>query len=111
MARDIKESDWKVFRKVRTIALERFCQRVLDEVGKIAAQRDRSSHERYLEVFKLIETRDEDLGEVFNNPRRSAAIVQLARMRFYKLLDEEELAPFSRETRASVQRAIEIWES
>ena len=29
---DIKESDWKVFRKLREVALERYCERVLKEV-------------------------------------------------------------------------------
>lgn len=34
---DIKESDWKVFRKVRQLALERFCEQVLSEVKILAS--------------------------------------------------------------------------
>jgi hypothetical protein len=111
MAREMRESDWKIFREIRTIALERFCQRVLDEVDKITSQSDKSSHERYLSIFNLLKHRDEELADSFNNPRRSVAIVQLARMQFYKLLDEEEFFRFSSEARESVQGLIELWES
>jgi hypothetical protein len=41
---DIKESDWKVFRKLRELALERFCQRVLEEV-RVLLDKGIGSHE------------------------------------------------------------------
>jgi hypothetical protein len=31
---DIHESDWRVFRRLHSIALERFCTRVLEEVRR-----------------------------------------------------------------------------
>jgi hypothetical protein len=31
---DIKESDWTIFRKLRELALERYCQRALEEVRR-----------------------------------------------------------------------------
>jgi hypothetical protein len=34
---DIHESDWRVFRRLHSIALERFCKRVLEEVRETAA--------------------------------------------------------------------------
>ena len=111
MARQIRESDWKTFRELRTLALERFCQRVLDEVDRIRSQSDQSSHKRYLAIFKLLKRRDDELAAAFNHPRRSVAIVQLARMQFYKLLDKEEFSQFSAEARASVQGLIEMWQS
>jgi len=111
MAREIKESDWKTFREIRSIALERFCLRVLEEIENITSQIEQSSHDRYVTIFKLLKRRDEELAESFNNPHRSLAIVQLARMQFYNLLDEEEFSKFSSEVRASVQGLIEMWES
>jgi len=108
MERRIPESDWKLFRKLRLLALDRFCQRVLAEVGRLADDTGKSSHERYLAVFKLLQRRDEELAEAFNGPRRSTTLVQLARIRFQELLTDEEFAGFSPETRASVEVFLEI---
>jgi hypothetical protein len=74
MALEFPERDWKVFRQLLEVALERFCERVLDEICKIAAEPDRTNHERYLEIFKLLERRDDEMASGFNNPRRSMAL-------------------------------------
>jgi hypothetical protein len=97
------ESEWKLFRQLRTVALDRFCQRVLSEVGELAVDADRTSHERYLAVFRLMKRRDEELAAAFDNPRRSTALQQLACIQSHRLLTEEEFARFQPETRASVQ--------
>ena len=111
MERGMIESDWKLFRQLRPLALDRFCQRVLAEVGRLAADTGRSSHERYLAVFKLLQRRDEELADAFNNPRRSTALAQLARIRAEGLLTEEEFAGFSPEIRASVQISLDRWQA
>jgi hypothetical protein len=103
MTRQISESDWKIFRQLHQIALERFCERVLSEVSKIASSSVGSAHERYLKVYKLIERRDKELGEAFNDLRRSTAWMQLAIIRRRGLLTEEEFARFSPETRGVMQ--------
>jgi len=109
MERGINEPDWRLFRQLQPLALDRFCQRVLAEVSGLAADTGKSSHERYLAVFKLLQRRDEELADAFTDPRRSTALVQLARIRSQELLTEEEFARFSPETRASVQVFLEIW--
>src|SRR5207244_1993173 len=67
MSRAIPESDWRVLRQLVPVALERFCQRVLSEISRFAADTNRTSHERYLAVFKLMEMRDRELANAFNN--------------------------------------------
>ena len=110
MQSGFRESDWKVFRQLQPLALDRFCQRVLDEVGQqLAADADKGSHRRYLAVYRLIEDRDERLADAFNNPRRSTALVQLARIHAEGLLSEEEFARFSDEARASAQAFLDMW--
>jgi hypothetical protein len=108
MQNSFGESDWKLFRQLRTLALERFCQRVLDEVGLLRADPNHGSHERYLAVYRLLQVRDEILADTFNNPRRSTARVQLANMRAHELLTEDEFARFSDKTRASVQVFLDL---
>ena len=111
MDRGIHEPDWKVFRQLQPLALDRFCQRVLAEVGRLAADANKSHHERYLAVFKLLQGRDKELADAFNDPRRSTALVQLARIQFHELLSAEEFARFSPQTQASVETLLEMWRS
>jgi hypothetical protein len=104
-----RESDWKLFRELRQPALDRFCQRVLDEVSQLIADTDRGSHERYLAVYRLLRDRDQRLAAAFDDPRRSTALVQLARIQAESLLTEAEFARFSDGARASVQVFLDIW--
>ena len=67
---------------------------MLDEIRQLAstAETNKSSHERYLALYRLVQDRDEVLAAAFNNPRRSTAAVQLARIRAEGLLTDEEFA-------------------
>lgn len=103
MSRAISEPDWKRFRQLQRIALERFCQRVLSEIDRAASDVNKTSHERYLAVCQLIERRDRELADAFNDLRRSTALQQLARIQSHELLTEEEMAGFSAATRNVVQ--------
>lgn len=107
----ISESDWKRFRKLSQLALERFCSRVLSEVGQLAADTATDPHQRYLSLYKLVEARDSELGDLFNDCRRSTAFPQLARIRSFGLLTDEEFAEFSETTRGAVAVFSELFES
>jgi hypothetical protein len=102
----IKESDWKIFKPLREAALERFCQRVLDEVQQIAADAGRTQHERYIAIYQLLQNRDQEIATVFDFLRRSTALMQIAAFRNRGLLTEEELNRFSKETREIVDRFV-----
>lgn len=103
MTRQIPESDWKIFRQLHPVALERFCERTLFEVDRLATDTGKSAHERYLAVFRLLQRRDKELAQAFNDLRRSTAWLQLAIFRSRELLTEEEFARFSPETQGAVQ--------
>jgi hypothetical protein len=109
MSQTIGERDWKIFRRLQGIALERFCQRVLSEIEALASNAESGSHERYLAVYELIMRRDKELAAAFNTPRRSAAFQQLASIQAHGLLSEEEMSSFSSETRATVRNLLEIF--
>jgi hypothetical protein len=97
------ESEWKLFRRLREVALDRFCQRVLSEICTLAADPGKGNHERYLAVFRLVKRRDKELANAFDDPRRSTALRQLACIRSLELLTEDEFAGFRPETRDSVR--------
>src|SRR5215475_5020007 len=100
---DIKESDWKIFRKLRELALERYCQRAIEDVTRVVETNNRGYHDRYLQLWKLLRKHDKTVAICFDDPRRSQAILQLANIDAEDLLMEEELNQFSEETREQLE--------
>ena len=103
MSQDLPESDWKLLRKFHAAALERFCKNILDKVDQLNTGTPISWHQRYLELYKLIENGDQELGTVFNDLRRSKALIQLLALRSRDLLTEDEFAEFTTETQDKVK--------
>jgi hypothetical protein len=100
----IKESDWKLLSQLRTAALERFCQRILSEIERINANNAMSTHQRYQEIYQVIERRDKEIAQTFNDHRRSTALNELAAIQSHGLLTPEEFLLFSQETRDAISR-------
>jgi hypothetical protein len=98
MQRQIKESDWKLLSQLRAMALERFCQRILSEIEGINTNDTKSNHQRYLEIYQVIERRDKEIAQIFNDHRRSNALNELAMIQSRSLLSREEFMRFSQET-------------
>jgi hypothetical protein len=96
---DIQESDWKVFRRLREPALERYCERVLKDVDRLVHKSGSTYHERYLELWKLLRDRDKTLAVAFDDPKRSQAVIQLANIDAEELLTKDELKQFSDDLR------------
>lgn len=96
---DIRESDWKAFRKIHALALERLCQLALNDIGKLSADESLSAHARYVRIGELIQERDRQLAAVFDDPRRSTALISLMGMRNLGLITEDELETLSSELR------------
>ncbi len=97
--REIKESDWKILRELHSMALERFCRLILSEVKQIDADSAKSFHQKYLDIFRLVQRRDREIARVFDIPRRSTALIQLAEMESRGLLSADEYLRFSQESR------------
>jgi hypothetical protein len=110
MASGIKESDWREFKIFHPILLGRFSHQILGEIRGIVDGPD-SCHARYLSLWKLIKKRDRQLGNAFNDYRRSTALQQLAIMRGMGLLADDELDQFSEETREFINRIVSVFKS
>lgn len=108
MVREIKESDWKLFRRLHAVALERFCQQVIEEINYATVQLYGRLSQALLEVFSLIRKRDKQLGRAFDDVRRSNAFILLATIKASQLLTDEEFSQFSQETRAAVEAILKI---
>jgi hypothetical protein len=93
--RDINESDWKHWRQLQAVALDRFCKRVLSEAQCLTSDHATASHQRYLALFRLVQDRDRELGQLFDDVKRSNAMGKLVLLRRAGLLTDEEWDGFS----------------
>jgi len=96
--KSVPESDWKVFKKLHPIALDRFCRSVLKKASTIVSETDQDNYEAFSALYKLVKEHDKDLGTIFNDYRRSTAFLQIAMMYNRNLLTEDEFNQFSPET-------------
>jgi hypothetical protein len=96
------EADWKKFTKLKKVALERFCERVLDESRKICDRENTTAHENYLALYEIIQERDKELARLFDGHSRSRADLQLLAMYNFELVSEDDLSQFSEEIRSFV---------
>jgi hypothetical protein len=106
VARTIAEADWKVLRRLHPLALERFCERVLAEIEQVTKNRMQSAHQRYVEIFRIVERRDRDVARLFNDPRRSHALTMLTGIRSEGLLTDDEFSALSPETRNAIEMLL-----
>ncbi len=100
----IRESDWKLLRRLKPVALDRFCQRVLSDVQAKCSDEAATAHERYLQVFGLIHDQNKRMAMIFDDMRRSTALYTVTLMRTAGLFTDEEFAEFSEELRETIQR-------
>src|SRR5215813_1357735 len=91
MSHEIKESDWKLLRQLHPVALERFCRRILEELERINSDSAKSFHQRYLAIFDVIERRDKEIAQAFNDIRRSTALTQLTAIQKYEHMSSPHL--------------------
>jgi hypothetical protein len=107
---EFKESDWKIFRRLHNVALQRYCQRVLEEV-RVAAECEGDYHDCYQKLLRLIRERDNAMAITFDDPSRSTAFILLANMISEGLLTEEELGQFSHETQERIEVVNQLRQS
>jgi hypothetical protein len=95
----IPESDWKIFRELRPVWLERYCKRTNEELASCLSDERLSAHKRYLNAYSLITRKDRELGQAFDDFRRSTAVIQIRIIRILGVVTDNELARFSGPTR------------
>jgi hypothetical protein len=98
------ESEWKKFKKLKAICLERFCERVLANASSIVNAKGRTSLESYHDLYRLIQDEDKKLEKAFDGLSRSRAFMQLLLMYRMELVEESELDAFEAETRNEIRR-------
>jgi len=107
----MKESEWKKFKKLKEICLERYCKGVLKQAQAICEPEENSNHDRYIELYQLMRKRDKELGKAFDGLSRNLAHTQLMFMYRMGLVEEEELDEFEPETKDNIRETIKMFSS
>ncbi len=91
----MNETDWKIFNEVKKEALEKFCSESLSAIKEVISDDTNSNHNRFLEIYELIENANNDIAAIFDGHSRSRAALQIMLMRKHCLVSDEQLAKFS----------------
>jgi hypothetical protein len=102
MPEHLPERDWKRWQQLAPTLLNRFCDSVVASAAKFSAE-DGTGHERFLALFHFIAESNLKIASVFDDRRRSKALLQIAAAVSSEIMTGEELASFSEETRERVR--------
>ncbi len=103
------EPDWKRFKLLRKLAIERFCNGVLKEAAAIAENTEGGAHERYRQLYQLMDERDKEIVQLFDPHTRSRAAIQLIGLCQMWLVTEDELSVFSDDLQARVRSQVTLF--
>ncbi|MGB5450860.1 MAG: hypothetical protein WBN00_02105 [Sedimenticolaceae bacterium] len=98
----IKEKDWRTIRALKNEKLNAVCADILNEINQEISNKEEQNHKAYLKVWEIVNTRDKDVADMFNDLRRSNAVYKLALWYKNGYLTEKELNEFSEETRSTI---------
>ncbi len=98
----IPEKDWKRIRAIKDQKLNDICAVILNEINLEITNKKDQNHETYLKVWNIVNERDKDIADMFNDLKRSNAVFKLALWKKNGYLIETELAEFTEGTRSTV---------
>ena len=104
----IPEKDWKIFRKLQTELTDTACEMIFRRVEDIANERHGKEHQSYLELYRLIESEDDKIAEMFNNPTRNNVSLKIAALKKHNVLSDEQLQLFSKQTQEFVHSFLNL---
>ncbi len=99
----IAEKDWKLLRKMKDEKLNAACEMILTIIHTEITNKGNENHKAYLNVWKIVDSEDRNIAEMFNDLKRSNAVLKLATWKRHGLLSEQEISKFSPETRSTIE--------
>ena len=99
MSIEIVERDWKVFRTLLPVWQERYCRKAIQEIRTKLADAGLDEIDRFEAIAKLTEKRHRFYWSHLTDFRRSTMIRQIRQFYALGLIDPDESAQFSQETK------------
>jgi len=104
--RTIPERDWKQMKSMKARVLDDACARILTSVESIVQKRDGRNHEAYMDLWDLLKKEDRKIAYMFDDFRRSSALLKLMQWQHYGFVSESDLALFTAETQNKLNAAL-----
>jgi hypothetical protein len=101
--RSIAEKDWKLLRAMQDEKLDTACEKILAKINNTITNKENENHKAYLKVWKIVKSEDRKIADMFNDLKRSNAVLKLAFWKQNGLLTEQEISQFSPETRSILE--------
>jgi hypothetical protein len=108
---DIAESDWKVFKILHPIAMDRFFERAVKEMQPLLWTKNKPAQERFWDALNLAEKQRQQAARLFDDYRRSTAVLQAGLWYANDLLTEEESSRFSPEMQQRLRALAKLGSS
>lgn len=105
------EKDWKIIRSMKDRLLDLACERILVKASNVIEQDDVRIYTKYIKLWELMKKEDKGIAAMFDEVKRSNAVLILALWRNNNLITDSEFDLFTPETRERVQSLIEIWKN
>jgi len=104
----IAEKDWQLFRQLQLELTAKACELVFRQVDNISNLRTGKEHQSYLDLYRLIDKEDAKIAEMFNNPTRNNVRLKIVTLKKNKVLSDEQLQLFSKETQEFVNSILNL---
>lgn len=113
MTVELSKSQKKLARELIDTALQRECDRFLEETKTFIANRaqgNKKPHEAYLKLYKSVEAFDERIEKTYDDLRGSKYFMIIIGLVLDKVLTPDDVNRFDEELKAKLAYAIRIWE-
>lgn len=100
--KSIPERDWKKLRAMKDSVLTDACDRILSKIDRLLKEKNSNSHQKYLNLWKLMRKEDNEIALMFDDLKRSSALIKLAAWKKNSLLTDDQLEQFSESTQESI---------
>lgn len=107
MPEHLPEHDWKLWQQLAPTLLNRFCNAAVAKSAEFSIG-DASGHEKFLALYRFISETNGDIAVVFDDRRRSTAILHIGAAVARGIMSEAGLNSFSEETQERVRTFVAI---
>ena len=108
MERDIAERDWKVFKELHSIAMNRFFEKAVKDMQPMLWHKDKPAQERFWDALTYAKKQREQAARLFDGKSRSNAVFQAGLIYANHLLSKEEINRFSPEMQEHLERFLTV---
>jgi hypothetical protein len=106
--KDIAGADWKKSKGLHEMAMGRFFESTVEEMARRATSGKGTAQERFCDAYEYAGKRRREAARLFDDFKRSMALIQLTSMRREELLTDEELSVLTEGAREFIRGLMEF---